>query len=365
MDSRHRYRSRRRTARQKQTSEPNIDKFSVLVIGQSIVCGIIFLLLLTVKLISAEFYESIETGIAGSKLIKSDLSDVNSKIAQVVNKNPYISKMLGKDGAVTVFSWFKGKSKSESSSLSVSFGSSDYSGSESLSSLVSGSDSSQSGSSLSSVSNSYSDSNSSKSSSPKKSTVQTSDTVGGIGAGLADGNIFQYDFMDSVILKAYGINGEIEEEDIIIEDRNTKALPKNVSLKKVNAPEKVYKPVSAGRITSGFDFRDDPFSDNYTFHTGIDIGIASGSTVRAAMSGTVIAVGYSSVGGNYVKIEHKKGFVTYYGHLKKATVKEGNKVKANAKIGLSGNTGKSTGPHLHFEIRHNGIYLNPEHYIKV
>jgi murein DD-endopeptidase MepM/ murein hydrolase activator NlpD len=90
----------------------------------------------------------------------------------------------------------------------------------------------------------------------------------------------------------------------------------------------------------------------------------SGSTVVAADAGTVV---FSGSGGSYgylVKIDHGKGVVSYYGHNSKLLVKVGDKVFKGQTISLSGNTGRSTGPHLHFEIRVNDIPVNPEKYLK-
>lgn len=359
---------RRRT---KPKSEPSGDKFSTLLIGQSIICGIVFLILLLIKTVNGNFYNDMESKITGSGFGKSNLSDINTKIGEAIKTNSFISKLFGNDGAAYVFSWFKGSSNSSSisssSSASISSSAESSSASEDASS---GSASSSSGSSsqVSGASSKAASSNKSSSSKASSSSSGVSSRVSfGESAGTGDGLIFQYGYVDSSIIKAYGLLGEIENEDegIIIPDKNSKELPSNVSLKKVTAPEKVYKPVSGGRLSSKFDFREDPFTGEYIFHTGIDIGIAQGTTVKAAMSGTVLSTGTSSVGGKYIKLEHKNGFITYYGHLSSISVKKGANVKANAKIGLSGNTGRSTGPHLHFEIRQNSIRLNPLLYITV
>lgn len=103
------------------------------------------------------------------------------------------------------------------------------------------------------------------------------------------------------------------------------------------------------------------------FHTGIDISNALGTPVGAAAPGRVILAGSSRdaagnlVGyGNYVVIEHGDGYITLYGHLEKLLVSTGQFVRRGQEIGLMGSTGWSTGPHLHFEIRHNGVFIDPE-----
>lgn len=99
-------------------------------------------------------------------------------------------------------------------------------------------------------------------------------------------------------------------------------------------------------------------------HTGIDIAAPYGSPVKASDGGTVIWVGYEGGYGKLIKIDHGANYVSYYGHLSKYNVKVGQKVYKGQKIGAVGNSGNSTGPHLHFEIRKNGIVANPLKYLK-
>jgi murein DD-endopeptidase MepM/ murein hydrolase activator NlpD len=98
-------------------------------------------------------------------------------------------------------------------------------------------------------------------------------------------------------------------------------------------------------------------------HTGIDIGAPYGSPVKASDGGEVIFVGYKGGYGKLIIIDHGANFVSYYGHLSKYSVKVGQKVYKGQKIGEVGNTGNSTGPHLHFEIRKNGVIQNPSNYL--
>jgi murein DD-endopeptidase MepM/ murein hydrolase activator NlpD len=95
-------------------------------------------------------------------------------------------------------------------------------------------------------------------------------------------------------------------------------------------------------------------------HKGLDIKVYIGDTIRAAWSGRVRVVRYEAKGyGNYVIIRHENGLETYYGHLSKQLVSENQRVRAGQPIGLGGNTGRSTGSHLHFETRLCGVALNP------
>lgn len=111
-----------------------------------------------------------------------------------------------------------------------------------------------------------------------------------------------------------------------------------------------------GRITSGFGYRE----KFHRMHKGIDIAMAVGDTVRVMQSGTIDRVNYEPGGyGNYIVVTHDDGMETRYAHLSRSLVTPGMRVSANQPIALSGNTGNSTGPHLHFETRFNGIAVDP------
>jgi murein DD-endopeptidase MepM/ murein hydrolase activator NlpD len=114
-----------------------------------------------------------------------------------------------------------------------------------------------------------------------------------------------------------------------------------------------------GWISSWFGWRSDPFSGGRVFHNGVDIGVDTGTPVRAAMEGVVSETGYSSSYGNYILLYHHAGWMTLYGHLNSIAVKPGQRVAAGERIAYSGNTGYSTGPHLHFSVFKNGRALNP------
>ncbi len=119
-------------------------------------------------------------------------------------------------------------------------------------------------------------------------------------------------------------------------------------------------PVENARITSRFGYRTNPVSGNYGFHTGLDLAAEEGTPVAATFYGRVIETGSSDVWGNYVLMEHSEKLQTYYCHLSEIYVEEDAVIRQGETVGLVGSTGWSTGPHLHFEVRINGIRVNPE-----
>lgn len=121
----------------------------------------------------------------------------------------------------------------------------------------------------------------------------------------------------------------------------------------------LFKWPARGWISSWYGWRSDPFTGSRTFHNGIDIGVDTGTPVRAAMEGSVSETGYNSSFGNYVILYHHAGWMTLYGHLQTISVREGQRIAAGQRIAYSGNTGYSTGPHLHFTVFKNGRTMNP------
>lgn len=126
-------------------------------------------------------------------------------------------------------------------------------------------------------------------------------------------------------------------------------------------------PVGSGwvsRVTSEFGYRSDPFTGQTKGHTGIDIAVPTGTPVRAALPGVVTTAAYNAGGyGYYVMIDHGNGMVTLYAHNSKLLVRAGDTVETGDIVSLSGSTGRSTGPHLHFEVRVDGQRVNPRSYL--
>jgi len=113
------------------------------------------------------------------------------------------------------------------------------------------------------------------------------------------------------------------------------------------------------RISSGFGMRYHPIYKRRKFHTGIDIPKTRGTPVYATGNGVIIRKGYCSGYGNYIEIEHAGDFRSFYAHLSKTMVSNGDSVSITTQIGCVGNTGTSTGYHLHYEVRKGNRFLNP------
>ncbi len=153
------------------------------------------------------------------------------------------------------------------------------------------------------------------------------------------------------------INREILKEEITYE-----AVPKIVE-RGTKIPPTYIKPISGGRLSSGFGRRNAPTRGASTYHKGIDWATPTGTAVMASSAGTVVKAGWGSGYGYVVYINHADGRQTRYGHLSKVLVSTGQTVSQGQKIALSGNTGVSTGPHVHFEILINGSQVNPMGYL--
>lgn len=122
------------------------------------------------------------------------------------------------------------------------------------------------------------------------------------------------------------------------------------------------RPIEGGYLNSGFGYRKDPISQKMQFHYGQDITVNQGEKVIAPADGFIEDAQYTGGYGKYIKIEHGYGYSTLYGHLSEIQVKKGQKIHRGDIIGLSGNTGRSTAPHLHYEVYHNGTPQNPLDY---
>ncbi len=181
----------------------------------------------------------------------------------------------------------------------------------------------------------------------------------------------QQSYMDELKKDAAKFKAEFEKAQRQMEEENERNRRLNESrdasgktiIYNSNSATKMQWPVPAGGvITCHFGYRTDPAPGN---HTGMDIALPTGNAIVAANDGTVTFAAYSSNGyGNYVDINHGDGSATRYAHCSKLYVKVGQKVKRGETIAAVGNTGWSTGPHLHFEVIINGKRVNPLPYIR-
>jgi murein DD-endopeptidase MepM/ murein hydrolase activator NlpD len=123
------------------------------------------------------------------------------------------------------------------------------------------------------------------------------------------------------------------------------------------------QPVNVGFIGSGFGWRHDPFTGRFSMHEGLDFAAPVGTPIKAAAGGLVILAEYHPAYGNTIDLDHGNGLSTRYAHASKLHVKLGDIVKRGQWIADVGSTGRSTGAHLHFEVRVNGEPKNPEKFL--
>ena len=123
-------------------------------------------------------------------------------------------------------------------------------------------------------------------------------------------------------------------------------------------------PVDSRKVSSPYGIRKDPFTHKASFHAGMDISGRTGDQVYAAADGTILETGRNSSHGNNIMISHGNGIKTHYSHLSKILVEAGATVHKGDVIGLMGSTGRSTGPHLHYEVYVNGEHVDPKPYLK-
>lgn len=156
-----------------------------------------------------------------------------------------------------------------------------------------------------------------------------------------------------------GITASLVTIGILVHKHRKKI--KEVAEEAKEKAENWLRPVVA-KITSKFGYRTDPKTGKQNaFHNGIDLAVPMGTQIKSPMPGIVDAITSGGDGGNQVIIKHENGYKTGYAHLSKQLVKKGDKVKQGDVIGLSGNTGKSTGPHLHFTLTDpSGAKVDPQ-----
>ncbi|GBE15933.1 murein DD-endopeptidase MepM [bacterium BMS3Abin14] len=170
-------------------------------------------------------------------------------------------------------------------------------------------------------------------------------------------------FQDQALLK--GMTNELSriKSDTDIQERSFQELVEYLQdQKSLLASTPSIWPVR-GWETSGFGYRTSPFTGRREMHKGVDVATRTGTPIIAPADGVVIFAGREGGFGNLVVLDHGYGIVTRYGHCSKLKVKIGQKIKRGDVIGLVGTTGRSTGPHLHYEVAVNGVAVNPMRYI--
>jgi murein DD-endopeptidase MepM/ murein hydrolase activator NlpD len=163
-------------------------------------------------------------------------------------------------------------------------------------------------------------------------------------------------------------NNRIQELSRIVDDRADKlgaldSLLMQDRLKKKMLPSVM--PVNAKWYSSGFGARIDPFTGRSAFHEGVDFIAATGTPIVAAANGVVVYSDYHPEYGNMIDVDHGNDLLSRYAHASKRMVKVGQIVVRGQKIAEVGSTGRSTGPHLHFEVRHRGMPQNPSRFLKM
>ncbi len=186
--------------------------------------------------------------------------------------------------------------------------------------------------------------------------------VGGEGGGAPD-LLFFYD--EETARQAKRINFDLEKfiRQAKLEKESIAEIWKSLKNKKYLLSHTPSVKPTIGYITRGFGMHIDPFTGQLKPHYGIDFAAKIGTPVWATADGRVGNIGWDKNGfGTYIEIDHRKGVQTYYAHLSKVEVRIGEEVKRGQLIGRVGNSGRSTGPHLHYEVRINGSPVNPRNY---
>jgi murein DD-endopeptidase MepM/ murein hydrolase activator NlpD len=158
------------------------------------------------------------------------------------------------------------------------------------------------------------------------------------------------------------LKSELAEIDAILTEQNNKMekLKTDVDNKMDYSPSIPNMWPAKGPISCPYGWRSNPFTHKGSeFHDGIDIAAPYGTPIKAASSGIVVFSGYKASWGKLVIISHGNGYVSQYAHNSSLLVKKGDKVKQGQVISRLGNTGRSTGPHVHFGVAKNGIWINP------
>lgn len=154
------------------------------------------------------------------------------------------------------------------------------------------------------------------------------------------------------------------EPEVIVVNYTGPALPDNTTMDRYALGLEQTTTPLLGRMTSEFGWREHPIEGGEKFHCWVDLKADCGTPVLAFASGTVDYIGESDIYGQYLQLRHGNGVTSFYAHCSKLCVQQGQRVTAGEKVAESGATGEVTGPHLHFEMKKDGVRLNPAYYIE-
>ena len=171
------------------------------------------------------------------------------------------------------------------------------------------------------------------------------------------------DAMETPSAESVELNRMVEKLELALMDKEQQLSILEDMLLSKNLHENIEpkgKPVRSGWISSYYGYRNDPFNGKRQFHSGIDFAGRLGTPILSAAGGVVVKAGKNGRYGLMVEIDHKNGYHTRYGHASEILVKVGDVVKKGQEIARMGSTGRSTGPHLHFEVIKNGHKINPK-----
>ena len=147
-------------------------------------------------------------------------------------------------------------------------------------------------------------------------------------------------------------------------DYSGQPLPENYTMDCISLGDLQTVTPVLGHLRSEYGYRDHPVDGEYKFHNGVDIGGQEGDPIGAFAAGTVDYIGENDDHGLYLQIDHGNGIKSFYAHCSKLCVSQGQTVAAGEKVAEVGSTGVSTGPHLHLEVKWNGLHLNPAYYVE-
>ena len=166
-------------------------------------------------------------------------------------------------------------------------------------------------------------------------------------------------------IAAFDQDGEITKEaKTVVQNTSEKLLARWNDLQDIKQSLPIAQPLDYYHLSSRYGKRKDPVNNRWAVHYGLDMAASKKSPIYVTAAGKVKFVGWKGNYGRFIVVDHGNGFETRYGHLNKILVKKGDIVEPRTKIGLVGNSGRSTGPHLHYEIRVNGQNVDPYNFIK-